>query len=47
MARLEPTVVRLGDRVHFSNADRTVVGIEGSAVRLVSDAGHRRRPQRT
>jgi hypothetical protein len=39
MARLKPTVVRLGDRVHFSNADRTVVGIEGTAVRLVSDAG--------
>lgn len=39
MARLRPTVVRLGDRVHYSNADRTVVGLEGSAVRLVSDAG--------
>lgn len=39
MARLKPTVVRLGDRVHYSNADRTVAGIEGTAVRLVTDAG--------
>ena len=39
VARLKPTVVRLGDRVHYNNADRTVVGLEGTAVRLVTDAG--------
>jgi hypothetical protein len=39
MARPKPSVVRLGDRVHYNNADRTVVGLEGTAVRLVTDAG--------
>ncbi|MEY9934152.1 transposase InsO family protein [Catenulispora sp. GP43] len=39
MARMKASVVQLGDRVHFSNRDRTVVGLEGSAVRLVTDAG--------